>query len=176
MTVRYHDIVAAPHEVEAQTGAKRVGFEDVLRESEYVTLHVPLDASTRAMIDRKALALMRPDAILINTCRGPVVVESAVAEALDAGKLWGYGADVFEEEPFSPGHPLIGRDNVMFTPHSAAQTVEGLTNMATGVAHEILDVLGGKIPQNPVNAPADVEASRRRLGLAPLYGGGMADG
>jgi phosphoglycerate dehydrogenase-like enzyme len=176
MTVRYHDLVAAPPEVEARAGARRAGFEEVLRESEYVTLHVPLDASTRAMIDRRALALMRPDAILINTCRGPVVVEQAVAEALQAGKLWGYGADVFEEEPFAPGHPLIGRDDVLLTPHSAAQTVEGLTNMATEVAREVLDVLGGRLPQNPVNDPSAVEASRRRRGLAPLYGVLTADG
>jgi D-3-phosphoglycerate dehydrogenase len=169
MTVRYHDIVPAPAEVEAAAGARRAGFEEVLRESEYVTLHVPLDSTTRAMIDRRALALMRPDAVLVNTCRGPVVVESAVAEALGAGKLWGYGADVFEDEPFAPGHPLIGRDDVLLTPHSAAQTVEGLTNMATGVALEVLAVLGGRLPENPVNDPAAVEATRRRLGLPPLY-------
>ena len=169
MPVLYHDVVAAPPEVEAAAGASRVSFEQVLRSSEYVTLHVPLDATTFHLIDHKSLALMRPDAILINACRGPVVDESAVAEALLAGKLWGYGADVFEEEPFKPGHPLIGRDDVMLTPHSAAQTVEGLTNMARGVAEEVLTVLNGNLPRNPVNHPAEVEASRRRLGLSPLY-------
>src|SRR6185437_11831483 len=169
MPVVYHYIVAAPTEIEEAAGAERVGFEEVLRRSEYLTLHVPLDASTRHMIDRNSLALMRPDAILINACRGPVVVEADVAEALDAGRLWGYGADVFEEEPFRPGHPLIGRDDVMLTPHSAAQTVEGLTNMATGVAQDVLAVLRGEPPRNPVNPPDEVEASRRRLGLAPLY-------
>lgn len=171
MNVRYHDIVAAAPEVEARAGARRASLEEVLRESEYVTLHVPLDASTRAMIHRETLAMMRSDAILINACRGPVVVEKDVAEALEAGGLWGYGADVFEEEPFHPGHPLIGRDDVMFTPHSAAQTVEGLTNMSTWVAREILAVLNGERPGNPVNDPDDVEASRRRRGLASLYGG-----
>lgn len=169
MKVLYHDIVAAPPEVEAEAGATRVDFEQVLSASEYLTLHVPLDATTRGMIDQSAIALMRPDAILINACRGPVVVESAVAEALEAGKLWGYGADVFEDEPFHPGHPLIGRDDAMFTPHSAAQTVEGLTNMATQVAEEIIAVLNGRLPKNPVNDPAEVEAVRVRLGLPPLY-------
>ncbi len=140
-----------------------------MRRSEYVTLHVPLDATTRHMINRDSLALMRPDAILINACRGPVVDESTVADALAAGKLWGFGADVFEEEPFRPGHPLIGRDDVMLTPHSAAQTVEGLSNMARGVAEEVLAVLGGSLPRNPVNHPAEVEASRQRLGLPPPY-------
>jgi phosphoglycerate dehydrogenase-like enzyme len=169
MTVLYNDIIPAPPEVEAEAGARRVSFEEVLRSCEYVTLHVPLDASTRGMIDRRSLALMRPDAILVNACRGPVVVEKDVAEALEAGKLWGYAADVFEDEPFRPGHPLIGRDDVFLTPHSAAQTVEGLTNMANWVAQDILAVLRGDYPRNPVNDPAQVEASRRRRGLPPLY-------
>lgn len=169
MPVVYHDIVAAPAEVEAQAGAERLTFEEVLRRSEYVTLHVPLDASTTGLIDRAALALMRPDAILINACRGPVVVEADVAEALDAGKLWGFGSDVFAEEPPKPGHPLIGRDDVILTPHSAAQTEEGLSNMARGVAEDVLAVLNGRRPENPVNDPEAVEARRLALGLAPLY-------
>ena len=169
MPVLYNDIVAAPPEVEEQAGATRVSFEEVLKRSEYVSLHVPLDPSTQGLIDRRAVSLMRADAILINACRGPVVVESAVAEALDAGKLWGYGADVFEHEPELAGNPLIGRDDVMFTPHSAAQSEEGLSNMARGVAEDVLGVLRGDRPRNPVNDPEAVEASRRRLGLAPLF-------
>jgi D-3-phosphoglycerate dehydrogenase len=169
MPVLYNDIVAAPPEVEEQAGARRVGLEDLLRASEYVTLHVPLDASTRGMVNRDSLALMRPDAILVNACRGPVVVERDVAGALDAGKLWGYAADVFEEEPPKPGHPLIGRPDVMLTPHSAAQTVEGLTNMSSWVAQDVLAVLRGEFPRNPVNDPVEVEARRHKLGLAPLY-------
>ncbi len=169
MKVLYHDIVAPPPEIEAAAGAMRVSFEEVLKQSEYVTIHTPLDKSTRHLIDAHALSLMRSDAILINAARGPIVVESAVAEALNAGKIWGYGADVFEDEPFHPGHPLIGRDDVMLTPHSAAQTVEGLTNMARGVADEVLAVLRGDLPQWPVNHPAEVEAVRRKLGKDPLY-------
>jgi len=169
MTVLYNDIVAAPADVEAKAGARRVSFEEVLRSCEYVTLHVPLDASTRHMINREALAMMRPDAILINACRGPVVVEKAVAEALDAGDLLAFGSDVFEEEPPPRGHPLIGRDDVMLTPHSAAQTEEGLSNMARGVAEDMLGVLRGERPMNPVNAPEAVEARRKVLGLPPLY-------
>ncbi len=170
MRVLYNDIVPAPPEIEARAGARRVSFEEVLEASEYLTLHVPLDASTRALIDRAALARMRPDAILINSCRGPVVVEQAVAEALDASRLWGYGADVFEEEPPPPGHPLIGRTdlNLMLTPHCAAQTEEGLRNMATWIAEDVLGVLSGKPPRNPVNDPTQVNANRRRLGLEPL--------
>jgi D-3-phosphoglycerate dehydrogenase len=169
MKVLYHDIVAAPPEVEARAAARRVGFEELLAASEYVTLHVPLDASTRDLIDGAALARMRPDAILINTCRGPVVVEEAVAEALDAGRLWGYGADVFAIEPPPPDHPLIGRPDVMLTPHSAAQTVESLRNMATGIAEDVLRVLSGQPPRNPVNDPDLVNSHRRRLGRPPLF-------
>jgi phosphoglycerate dehydrogenase-like enzyme len=171
MRVIYHDIVPAPEDVERRCGARRVGFREVLMGAEYVTLHLPLDASTRGMINRETLAMMRPDAMLLNTCRGPVVDEWAVAEALDAGRLWGYGADVFAEEPPPPGHPLIGRLDVMLTPHSAAQTEEGLRNMATTIAQEVVGVLEGKPPANPVNDPSHVEQIRRALGLCALYGG-----
>ncbi len=169
MRVLYNDIVAPPPEAEARAGARRVELDELLAESEYVTLHVPLDNATRRLIDRAALAKMRPDAILINTCRGPVVDEGAVTEALDAGRLFGYGADVFDIEPPPSDHPLIGRqDNVLLTPHSAAQSVESLINMAQGVAEDVLGVLHGEPPRNPVNDPAAVAASRRRLGKPPL--------
>jgi phosphoglycerate dehydrogenase-like enzyme len=146
-----------------------VSLDELLGTSEYITLHVPLDASTRRMIDRAALAKMRSDAILINCARGPVVVESDVAAALDAGQLWGYGGDVFEDEPPAADHPLIGRPDVLLTPHSAAQTEEGLRNMATWIAEDVLGVLRGEPPRNPVNDPVKVNANRRRLGLEPLF-------
>lgn len=171
MQVLYNDIVPIPREAETRAGARSVSLDELLRESEYVTLHVPLDASTRRMIDHAALAKMRPDAILINTCRGPVIDEQAVAEALDAHRLWGYGGDVFTIEPPPAGHPLIGRPDVLLTPHSAAQTIESLRNMATGVAEDVVGVLHGQPPRNPVNDPAEVAASRRRRGLPPLSEG-----
>jgi D-3-phosphoglycerate dehydrogenase / 2-oxoglutarate reductase len=171
MRVIYHDIVPAPEEIELRAGARRVSFRELLEASDYVTLHVPLDASTRGMIDRSSLAMMRTHSILINTSRGPVVDEAAVASALDAGRLWGYGADVFAQEPPPPNHPLIGRPDVMLTPHSAAQTEEGLRNMATMVAEDVVAVLQGLPPQNPVNDPFQVEHIRQTLGLSRLYRG-----
>jgi phosphoglycerate dehydrogenase-like enzyme len=168
MRVLYHDIVAAPPEAEAAAAARRVSFDELLATSEYITLHVPLDPSTRRMIDRAALAKMRPDAILINCARGPIVVEADVAEALEAQQIWGYGGDVFEDEPPAADHPLIGRPDVLLTPHSAAQTVEGLKNMATWIAQDVLGVLRGQPPKNPVNDPIRVSVNRRRLGLEPL--------
>jgi D-3-phosphoglycerate dehydrogenase / 2-oxoglutarate reductase len=169
MRVLYHDIVPAPPEAETRAAARRVSFDELLAVSEYITLHVPLDAGTRRMIDAAALAKMRPDAILINCARGPVVVEADVAAALDAKQIWGYGGDVFEDEPPAPNHPLIGRPDVLLTPHSAAQTVEGLRNMATWIAEDVLGVLRGEAPRNPVNDPKLVKANRKRLGLAPLF-------
>lgn len=164
MKVLYSDIVAAPPEVEADCGARRVHLDELLAASEYVTLHVPLDATTRKLINPGTLAKMRPDAILLNTCRGPVVDEKAVAEALDAKRLWGYAADVYEVEPPPRDHPLIGRPDVMLTPHSAAQTEESLVKMARWVAEDVLGVLAGEAPRNPVNDPEEVHAARRRRG------------
>jgi D-3-phosphoglycerate dehydrogenase len=164
MSVKYCDIVDMPEEAERRAGAVRAEFDEVLAASEYVTLHVPLDASTRRMIDARALGHMRPDAILINTCRGPVVDERAVADALEAGRLYGYGADVYEVEPPPADHPLVGRtDNVLLTPHSAAQTGESLANMARWVAEDVLRVLRGEPPVYPVNDPAVVARVRARL-------------
>jgi D-3-phosphoglycerate dehydrogenase len=168
MDVLYNDIVPAPAEVEALAGARRVSFDEILTASDYLTLHVPLDDSTRGLVDRAALARLKPGAILINTCRGPVVDEQAVAEALDSKHLFGYGADVYTVEPPPPGHPLIGRLDVMLTPHSAAQTVESLRTMATEVAVDVIGVLSGHPPINPVNDPTLVAESRRRLGKPPF--------
>ena len=139
------------------------------RVSEYVTLHVPLDSSTRGMINRETLALMRPDAILINTAAGRWSMKPAVAEALDAGRLWGYGADVFTVEPPPARAPADRPHDVMLTPHSAAQTEEGLRNMATTIAQEVVGVLRGELPGYPVNDPFEVERVRRNLGLARIY-------
>lgn len=168
MKVVYHDIISAPADVKARAGATQLGFYETLAVSDYVTLHVPLDNTTLRMIDANSILKMKADAILINACRGPVVDEAAVANALDAGKLWGYGADVFEVEPPPAGHPLIGRSDCLLTPHSAAQTEEGLRNMAFGVVTDVLGVLRGEAPLNPVNDPEEVAHGRKRLGLVPF--------
>jgi len=169
MKVIYHDVIPAPEDVELRASARRVEFDELLQTADYISMHVPLDATTRRMMNRPALAKIKQGCILINTSRGPVVDEEAVADALDSGLLWGYGADVFDVEPPPPDHPLIGRPDVMLTPHSAAQTDEGLLNMATGVARDVLAVLADRIPENPVNDPLEVERARKELGLEPLY-------
>jgi phosphoglycerate dehydrogenase-like enzyme len=169
MKILYHDVIPAPEEVELRAAARRVAFDELLATADYISFHVPLDKTTRRMMDRQALARVKEGCILINTSRGPVVDEEAVADALDSGVLWGYGGDVFDVEPPPPGHPLIGRPDVMLTPHSAAQTEESLKNMASGVARDVLAVLAGHTPENPVNDPIEVERARRELGLAPLF-------
>jgi D-3-phosphoglycerate dehydrogenase / 2-oxoglutarate reductase len=171
MRVLYNDIVPVPVEIEKKAGARRAGLDELLKAAEYVSLHVPLDESTRGMIGAEALEKMRTDAILINTCRGPVVDEPAVARALGAKRLWGYAADVYTVEPPPRDHPLIGRADVLLTPHSAAQTIESLRNMAEGVARDVIGVLNGEPPLNPVNDPAAVSASRLKRGLRPLSEG-----
>lgn len=170
MKVIYTDIIDMPRDAEERAGARRVGLEELLKMADFVTLHVPLDASTRRMIDRSALEKMKPGAVLLNTCRGPVTDEHAVLEALESKTLFGYAADVYDVEPPPADHPLIGRTdlNIMLTPHSAAQSVESLTNMAVEVATDVVGVLNGKPPINPVNDPKEVAAVRARLGKPPL--------
>ncbi len=171
MRILYNDLVAAPLKLETHLGAHRVSLDHLLGEADIVSLHVPLDDSTRRIMNARTIALMKPGGYLINTCRGPVVDEYAVAQALDSGQLGGYAADVYDVEPPPADHPLIGRSDCLLTPHSAAQTVEGLINMARGVAEDVIAVLRGQLPANPVNNPDDVAASRARLGKPPLTDG-----
>lgn len=170
MKVIYSDVIDMPKDAEERAGAKRVTFDELLGTADFITLHVPLDASTRQMINREALNKMKPGAILLNTCRGPVTDEFAVLEALESKKLFGYAADVYTIEPPPADHPLISRTdlNLMLTPHSAAQSVESLTRMAEEVADDVVGVLQGRPPINPVNDPEEVAAVRAKLGKPPL--------
>ena len=179
MRILYTDVMDVPPEAEQKAGgATRVSFDELLARSDLVTLHVPLDKSTRRMIDRSSLAKIKTGAVLLNTCRGPVCDEAAVAEALESGHLFGYGADVYEVEPPPADHPLVGRTdlNIVLTPHSAAQTVESLTRMAGEVAEDTVGVLEGRAAINPVNDPKEVAAVRRRLGKPPLSSGWTSSG
>jgi glyoxylate reductase len=133
----------------APLAARRVSLEDGLREADVVSIHTPLTAETRHLIDGRALSLMKPSAILINTARGPIVDEATLAEALKAGKLFGAGLDVFEREPIV--HPcLIPLENVVLAPHigsAEARFREAMTEMVRDNAAAILD---GRTPPNLV--------------------------
>jgi D-3-phosphoglycerate dehydrogenase / 2-oxoglutarate reductase len=137
-------------QVAGELGARRVCLEELLRESDVVTLHVPLVPSTCHLIGPHELALMRPDAFLINTARGGVVDEGSLARALHDGRLGGAAIDVFAEEPPPPSHPLLACERVLLTPHSAAMTEQASRRMAT-VVDDVIDVLRGSRPRHPVN-------------------------
>jgi D-3-phosphoglycerate dehydrogenase len=128
-------------------------LDTLLRTVDILSLHCPLTEETRGLIGKRELALMKPEAILVNTARGPVVDEDALTEALTTGKLAAAGLDVFREEPTSPDNPLLELPNVIVTPHVSAMTQEAMTRMGTSAAQQILDfVKSGKLePENVAN-------------------------
>jgi len=122
MRVIYYDIDRLPEDREDALDVRFRLFGELLRESDIVSLHTPLNPSTAGMIGAAELALMKPSAILVNTARGPVVDEPALHAALSSGKIAGAGLDVFAEEPPKPDNPLLGLDNVVLTAHLAGPT------------------------------------------------------
>ncbi|MCX6356482.1 MAG: D-glycerate dehydrogenase [Candidatus Aureabacteria bacterium] len=128
MRILYHSPVACA-EIERCCGARRADLKSLLRESEIVSLHVPLTPATRHLIGKRELGLMRPDACLINTSRGPVVDEVALVRALREGRIAGAGLDVYEREPeLAPG--LAGLENVVLLPHIGSASIETRSRMA----------------------------------------------
>ncbi|MDM7925260.1 MAG: D-glycerate dehydrogenase [bacterium] len=152
MTVLYADGSAVP-ELEAKLGARRVGLDELLALSDFVSLHVPLTPETRRLIDSRALGLMKRSAYLINTSRGPVVDEKALVEALRSGRIAGAGLDVYENEPEIESG-LIGLDNVVLLPHIGSATLETRTRMSVMAAENLLEGLSGKKPKHLVNPEA----------------------
>jgi D-3-phosphoglycerate dehydrogenase len=136
----------------ANHGVELVGFDEVLRRSDVLTVHVPLSRATRNLIGREAIAKLKPGAILLNVARGGVVDEAAVAEALVSGHLGGAGIDVFEHEPPTDS-PLLDAPNTLLTPHLGASTAEAQILVAEEIAAQVLDVLEGRSARYAVNAP-----------------------
>jgi D-3-phosphoglycerate dehydrogenase / 2-oxoglutarate reductase len=129
-------------------------LETLLAESDLVTIHVPLNNETRHMIGARELGLMKKSAIIVNTCRGGVIDERALYDALKAGRLFGAGIDVWEEaEPPAREHPLLSLPNVVATPHCAGNTFETQARSSMQVAVQVVDALQGK-PLNPENRVA----------------------
>jgi glyoxylate reductase len=148
MEILYYDI-KRDERLEMEVDAKFTKLEDLLRRSDFVTLHVPLLPQTRHLISAAQFKLMKKTAILINTSRGPVVDEEALVEALKGNEIWGAGLDVFEKEP--KVHPeLVKMDNVVLTPHIASATQEARNAMAKIAAENLVAVLRGEKPLNPV--------------------------
>jgi D-3-phosphoglycerate dehydrogenase len=117
----------------------QVGRETLFRESDVVSLHVPLNAETRGIADRRMLSLMKPGSFLVNTARGPVADLDAVLAALDSGRLAGAGLDVLPKEPPEADHPVLGHPRVLLSPHAAFYSVEGAKELRTKAALNVIE-------------------------------------
>ena len=144
MRVLYYDVHPASAEDEASLGARRVEMEDLLAESDFVTLHTNLTPETRHLINSGALRRMKPTAILVNTSRGPVVDHDALFEALRGGVIAGAGLDVTDPEPLPADHPLVSLPNCLVVPHIASASVVTRGRMARMAADNLLTGLRGE--------------------------------
>ena len=149
MNVVYHDVVRN-RKGEAEGVAKYVGFEEIFKVSDFLTVHIPLTPENTKKIGEKELKLMKKTAYLVNTSRGGVIDESALCKALDENQIAGAGLDVYTTEPLPKGSPLLKMRNVILTPHAGSATVEARTKMATMNAEDVVRVLRGEAPINIV--------------------------
>jgi D-3-phosphoglycerate dehydrogenase len=133
----------------ARLGVEFVELDELLRTSDAVSIHVSLSDRSRGMIGARELARMKPGALLVNTARGAVVDSAALAAALNSGHLGGAGIDVFDVEPVTADHPLVGCSHVVLTPHNADQTPEGMEMLNAGVVDNVIAFLEGR-PQHRV--------------------------
>jgi lactate dehydrogenase-like 2-hydroxyacid dehydrogenase len=153
MRILYHDAFRAPESVEKQLGLTFVDKEQLLREADFVSLHVPLNADTRKLIGTRELKMMKSTAVLVNTARGPVVDEAALAQALQDKVIASAGLDVFENEP--KVNPLLLKlDNVVLAPHIASASVDTRRRMSMMAAENAVAALEGKRPANLLNEEA----------------------
>ncbi|MGH6771293.1 MAG: C-terminal binding protein [Xanthobacteraceae bacterium] len=134
----------------AALGVEGVSFDDLLARSDFISVHAPLTPATRGLLNTAAFAKMKKGALVVNTARGPLIDEKALISALDAGQLGGAALDVVEAEPLAKESPLVGRDNVILTPHTAFYSVEALEELQTKCASDVARVLSGEKPVYPV--------------------------
>lgn len=150
MKVMAYDPYLAPEEI-GRLGAEAAGLEKLLAEADAVSIHVPLSPETRNLIGERELARMKPAAFLINTSRGGIVNEEALAAALKETRLGGAALDVLSVEPPPADHPLYGAPNVILTPHLAFYSRESVIELQTKAAEEVARALRGEPPRSPVN-------------------------
>jgi glyoxylate reductase len=148
MEILYYDQYRN-EEVEKQLGARYLALDDLLRESDFVSIHTPLTPETRHLISERELGLMQSNAVLVNASRGPVVDEAALADALADKRIFAAGLDVYEEEP--EVHPkLLELENVVLAPHIGSASIETRDRMASLAAENLRAVLHGEEPKTPV--------------------------
>jgi D-3-phosphoglycerate dehydrogenase len=151
----------------ARLGVELVSLPELLRESDFVTVHCALTPETRGLIGAAELALMKPTAFLVNTARGPIIDQSALTEVLVAHRIRGAGLDVFTEEPVDPNEPLLRLDNVIVTPHAITWTEELLRDYSLSCVEAVGAVLAGQLPEHVVNREAaDRPGVRAKLARA----------
>jgi D-3-phosphoglycerate dehydrogenase / 2-oxoglutarate reductase len=151
LRVLTHDPYVAPDAL-AAAGVEGVSFDRLLELSDFVSIHAPLLPATRGLFNADTFRKIKKGAVLINTARGPLVDEDALVAALDAGQLGGAALDVVTTEPLAKDSKLIGRDNVILTPHTAFYSVEALAELQTKCAADVARVLSGEKPVYPVKA------------------------
>jgi D-3-phosphoglycerate dehydrogenase / 2-oxoglutarate reductase len=150
MRVLVYDPYLEPTTI-AQHGAEAVNLEDLLDQADAISIHVPLSPETRNLIGERELARMKPTAFVINTSRGGIVDEQALAVALKEGRLGGAALDVLSVEPPPPNHPLRQAPNIILTPHLAFYSRESVIELQTKAAEEVARALKGEPPRSPVN-------------------------
>ena len=156
----YYDPYRLPPERERELNVRYLELDELLRTSDAVTIHVPLTDETRNLIDARALSLMKPTAVVVNTARGGLVDEAALAEALRAGKLGGAGLDVLSQEPPPADHPLFGLPNVILTPHVAGPTWQSWPRRFGNCFANIERVQRGEAPLWVIPELADLAVAR----------------
>ena len=172
-------------EVLSKRGVSPVDFDELLAKSDYITLHIPKTAETGNLIGPEEIARMRDGVRIINCARGGLIDEEALVSALDSGKVGGLAVDVYQQEPPDPDDPLIGRDDVVCTPHLGASTAEAQENVATSVAKQVVAYLTEGVVGHAVNLPSLSPEMLEQIGphldladrlgdfLAQLAGGGL---
>lgn len=149
MKIIYYNRHRLPEDIEKKYSAEYVSLDSLLSQSDYISLHTPLDESTYHLIDAEALSKMKKGVFLVNTARGPVVDESALVAALECGHIGGAGLDVFEKEP-EINNGLLGRDNVILVPHIGTATVEARIAMGRYAVKNITLFFDGESPLSRV--------------------------
>src|SRR5262245_28042672 len=152
LNVITHDPYVSP-DVLAAAGVEGASFDDLLARSDFISVHAPLTPQTRGLVNAAAFAKMKKGALLVNTARGPLMDEAALVQALDSGQVGGAALDVLATEPPPRDSPLLGRDNVILSPHTAFYSVDALNELQTKCVSDVARVLSGEKPVYPVKMP-----------------------